>query len=693
MYLEFFGFKEEPFNITPNSKFLFLSQRHKEALGSLLYGIEHRKGFIALTGEIGCGKTTICRAMLGKLDREKTRIALILNPELSDVELLQSINAEFGLDANSESKRVLLEILNCFLLEEFVNGRNAVLLIDEAQLLSPGALEQVRLISNLETESAKLIQIALVGQPELGDILDLPELEQLNQRITVRYHIEPLNFDELEDYINHRLSIVATDKKVRFVKKAQRKIFEYSAGVPRRINVVCDRCLLVAYTLEHLEILEEVVERAIKELGGMPKRHHQRRSVASLPVSKEFRELESAEAEHKAIIAPPPVFSTKAWPIVAGFVIGLITVALAIIFIDRVGMASPPPSNLDNVAVVITPEPEVKVVVVTPTPTATPTPTPKPTATPIPTKTPKPSPSPSISPSPSLSPSPTKSPKPTATPELSPSPSPVPTETPEPIATPAPTPSPVPSPTLEPTASPKPLLESLMAEQVVVPTMVELKPWSYDQDGVMRVKDNRFTFLASVLTWLSLDSPENRLPDQELESLRSMSADQLQDLPLTGGRPPLFLRMARIPASLDSFNPDYLPMLIQVDDEAPGFGPWSVLVAVAAGQVELYDPVGGSQKMPSELLDEHLAGMNVLFRDPEGLVGLEPLDSGASVRALQRRLATLGLYNMEPSGQYDSFTQSVVDQYREQNHMPGDLEIDPGLALRLITQSDAKVEK
>ena len=278
MYLEYFGFQEEPFNITPNSKFLFLSQRHREALAALLYGIEQRKGFIALTGHIGCGKTTICRAMLGKLDRSKTRLALVLNPEFNDVELLQTINGEFGLDAKSTSKRELLDTLNRFLLNEYKNDRNVVLLIDEAQRLPPDALEQVRLISNLETETAKLIQIALVGQPELADLLDLPELEQLNQRITVRYHIEPLSLDEVAEYVNHRIAIARRlninnpVELVRFTKKALRKVYEYSGGVPRRVNVVSDRSLLVTFVREQKEVSEENVEKAIEELGGMPKR-------------------------------------------------------------------------------------------------------------------------------------------------------------------------------------------------------------------------------------------------------------------------------------------------------------------------------------------------------------------------------------------------------------------------------------
>ncbi|HMZ51778.1 MAG TPA: AAA family ATPase, partial [Candidatus Sumerlaeota bacterium] len=312
MYLEYFGFQEEPFNITPNSKFLFLSQRHREALAALLYGIEQRKGFIALTGHIGCGKTTICRAMLGKLDRSKTRLALVLNPEFNDVELLQTINGEFGLDAKSTSKRELLDTLNRFLLNEYKNDRNVVLLIDEAQRLPPDALEQVRLISNLETETAKLIQIALVGQPELADLLDLPELEQLNQRITVRYHIEPLSLDEVAEYVNHRIAIARRlninnpVELVRFTKKALRKVYEYSGGVPRRVNVVSDRSLLVTFVREQKEVSEENVEKAIEELGGMPKRRRK-----SAPAHIRAAEDEFAESEQRIDGEIPVADSTE----------------------------------------------------------------------------------------------------------------------------------------------------------------------------------------------------------------------------------------------------------------------------------------------------------------------------------------------------------------------------------------------
>ena len=268
MYLKFYGFKEAPFNLTPDSKFLFLSHRHQEALASLLFGVQERKGFICLTGEIGCGKTTLCRAMLGQLDPDKTRICLVLNSYLTDLELLKTINEEYGLPAASESKKELIDELNRYLVEQFEQDNNVVLIIDESQNLRPEALEQIRMISNLETETAKLIQIVMIGQPELRRTLGLPELEQLNQRITVRYHLTPLDENEISDYIRHRLAVAEPQVEVNFTERATKLIYHFSRGVPRRINVICDRCLLMGYTQGTFEIDDKIVQKAVDEVRG-----------------------------------------------------------------------------------------------------------------------------------------------------------------------------------------------------------------------------------------------------------------------------------------------------------------------------------------------------------------------------------------------------------------------------------------
>jgi len=269
MYTSFFGFKENPFNLTPDPRYLFLSRYHKEALDHLLYGINERKGFIAITGGIGTGKTTLCRAFLNHLE-PTTKSALIFNSFISDRELLMSINQEFGIEMvpGAESKKNCIDALNLFLLENFSIGGNAVLLIDEAQNLSHSVLEQIRMLSNLETEKEKLIQIVLVGQPELKDLLVAPSLKQLDERITVRYDLKPLDSGDIKGYVEHRLVVAGSRGDLRFTNGALRKVFSYSRGNPRRINAVCDRALLIAYAMEKHTVSKRMLNKAIWEVRG-----------------------------------------------------------------------------------------------------------------------------------------------------------------------------------------------------------------------------------------------------------------------------------------------------------------------------------------------------------------------------------------------------------------------------------------
>ncbi len=267
MYWDYFGFREPPFTLTPNPDFLFLSRCHQEAYAHLLYAIETRAGFIELSGEVGAGKTTIIRTLLGQLSPESHRSALIFNPAISPLGLLQEINREFGIFSASNETRELHQALNDFLLGENSAGRTVVLVIDEAQNLSPLVLEQVRLISNLETTREKLIQIVLVGQPELKELLGREELRQLRQRITVRYHLRPMEDADIHAYIRHRIRVAAAGREpVTLSPAAVRKIAAYSGGLPRLINGCCDRTLLLAYTMESHEISADMAARAIADL-------------------------------------------------------------------------------------------------------------------------------------------------------------------------------------------------------------------------------------------------------------------------------------------------------------------------------------------------------------------------------------------------------------------------------------------
>ena len=247
MYNEHFRISENPFSLTPDPRFLFMSRRHQEALAHLLYGMRERGGFVQLTGEVGTGKTTLCRSLLEQVP-EKVKVALILNPKQTATELVASICDELNVSYpdGTESLKTLIDLLNNHLLETHSNGFRTILIIDEAQNLSIDALEQVRLLTNLETTTQKLLQIILIGQPELEALLTRPELRQLGQRITARYHLTPLSLIETRAYIMHRLEVVGCKQQL-FTWSAFRLIFRLSGGFPRLINIICDRAMLGAY--------------------------------------------------------------------------------------------------------------------------------------------------------------------------------------------------------------------------------------------------------------------------------------------------------------------------------------------------------------------------------------------------------------------------------------------------------------
>ncbi|NTV50099.1 MAG: AAA family ATPase [Geobacteraceae bacterium] len=266
MYCDYFGFSEKPFTITPNPHFVFLSTVHREAFARLLYGVDSHAGFISLTGEVGTGKTTMLRTLLTQLDPEKYTSALIFNPCMSGEQLLAGICREFGIEADEKNRSGYLDALNRFLIEQNGNSRTVVLVIDEAQNLIPDVLEQVRMISNLETEHDKLIQIILAGQPELNAVLRRHDLRQLNQRITVRCRLTPMKLDDTVQYINHRLKIAGSRIPDIFSPAAIKRIYRFSAGIPRLINVACEQALVMAWTRDIRSVSHLVATEVIAEL-------------------------------------------------------------------------------------------------------------------------------------------------------------------------------------------------------------------------------------------------------------------------------------------------------------------------------------------------------------------------------------------------------------------------------------------
>jgi general secretion pathway protein A len=265
MYLTFYGLAEKPFNATPDPRFLYMTPGHREALAQLLYGVQERKGFIVLVGKVGTGKTTLLHALWQRL-KEQSAMSFVVNSTLPFDGLLEYVLADFGITSAGESRAQRLIALNQFLIKREREGQNTVLIIDEAQNLDVATLEQIRLLSNFETPTSKLLQILLVGQPELKTRLDLPELRQLKQRVGLRCHIPPLTLEETRAYIRTRLRIAGARDLGLFADSAVDRISAYAGGIPRLINTVCDHCLLFGYTDQQRRIDRQIVNQAIEYL-------------------------------------------------------------------------------------------------------------------------------------------------------------------------------------------------------------------------------------------------------------------------------------------------------------------------------------------------------------------------------------------------------------------------------------------
>lgn len=278
MYTRFFGFKERPFKLVPNPAYLYLSKGHEEALAHLQCAVVHEDGFVAIIGEVGTGKTTLCRSFLENLGKE-VEAAYIFNPRLDAVGLLKAINQELGIEHTADAIQPLTDTLNRYLMAQHAQGKKVLIIIDEAQNLGRDVLEQLRLLSNLETTLHKLLQIVLVGQPELGDLLDSHELRQLRQRITLYARLRPFTPEETRDYIEHRIRIASGRSAVRFTRAACRRIHRFAGGTPRLINIACDRALLFAFGVESRKVTGRIVGEALAELG------YPRRQPKAFPVA------------------------------------------------------------------------------------------------------------------------------------------------------------------------------------------------------------------------------------------------------------------------------------------------------------------------------------------------------------------------------------------------------------------------
>jgi len=285
MYLEHFGLKEYPFRLTPDSDFLYMSDAHARAKSYMDYTVWNREGFVVITGEIGCGKTTLIQKLLSELDQENVVVAKVFQTQLDEVEFLQAVLVEFGLNPFNAKKVELIDMLNTFLIEQFMQVKQLVLVVDDAHNLSTKVLEEIRMLSGLETRKEKILHVILVGQPPLNETLEFPEMEQLLQRIRLRYHIKALTEKETGDYMLHRLRVAGVQDNELFAPGIVPIVYEYTGGIPRLINTLCDTAMTVAYAEEQRVVSAEVLMEAVDELQWPPfaKRGGRRRRRMNSP--------------------------------------------------------------------------------------------------------------------------------------------------------------------------------------------------------------------------------------------------------------------------------------------------------------------------------------------------------------------------------------------------------------------------
>lgn len=270
MYLDFFNLREFPFRLTPDTEFLYMSNAHARAKAYMDYSVWNREGFVVITGEIGCGKTILLKKLLSELEEENFLVAKIFQTQLDEVEFLQAVLVEFGLNPFNAKKVELIDMLNTFLVDSYRDMKQLVLVVDDAHNLSTKALEEIRMLSGLETQKEKILHVILVGQPQLNAMLDAPELEQLVQRVRLRFHVRPLTPDETAEYIAHRLKVAGAVRTDIFTPETMSVIYKYTGGVPRLINTLCDTALTVAYADDLPTVTINVLKEALDELQWQP---------------------------------------------------------------------------------------------------------------------------------------------------------------------------------------------------------------------------------------------------------------------------------------------------------------------------------------------------------------------------------------------------------------------------------------
>lgn len=730
MYESFYRFIEKPFNITPDPKYLFLSPKHREALGHVMYGIKERAGFVVITGEIGTGKTILCRYLLNQLDRD-TEGAVILNPNLSELELLRAINEDFGIESRATTKKGLIDELNQFLLHRRLAGKNMVLVIDEAQNLAPAVLEQIRLLSNLETEKEKLIQIILLGQPELRDVLARPDLEQLNQRITARYHLSALDRKETEAYIKHRLAVAGGRPEANpFPARTLRRIYRHTRGVPRRINILCDRLLLAGFAAGVYEISPGMVKQAAHEVSG---------PARPKPL------LSRGRVQLAAYAATGVLCLGLGWGV--SRVTGVESVSVAEAGMSRALPAAPAPrapAPTPPAPTVTTAEPapqaDPPAAAHAPSPRAPAQPEPTPAPAPASTAPPQPKASPAATPAPAptvAKPAPKAAtppaPKPAAKPApAAPAPAPRPVRVaavPEPEERPAPAPAPVasvePDPGLDEGPPPVPV-RSATEEKALISSLFDLREPRVVKRTPSVLEESLPPPQRQTISRAPASAPPAPPVSPAPQALRLTTAEQLRrvvgeldplqsrldaacalfrlwgrdfQIPKEADDPNFHdfyklalnqaMRCSEVWANFETLGRINLPVILEVFTPDAPASRYVVLAAIHAdGTGTILWDTNASARVDLQALDESWRRRAFVFWqdvEPLGEVVKEG-DAGEHVRWLQARLHELGYLQEAPSGTYDPATRRAVAAFQQAYNLHPDGVVGPRTRMVLYSR-------